>query len=81
MKNDLSQVKAGDVLTYMYDTGAFGYDAAFVKVLKVGKKKVKVAFEKRDGEHPVRWRYLSYFTQKLSPEKAAEVLAAQFEGV
>jgi hypothetical protein len=81
MKNDLSQVKAGDVLCYMYDTGAFGYTAAFVKVLKVGKKKVKVAFEKRHGEHAVRWRYLSYFTQKLSPAEAAEVLAEHFEGV
>jgi hypothetical protein len=80
MKNDLTQIKPGDVLSYMYDTGAFGYQSCFVKVLKVGKKKVQVRFCDVTDQ-PVSWKYLSYFSAKISEKEIAEIRAEGRSGI
>lgn len=70
----LNFVRPGDVLSYLYDTGAMGYDSCFVTVLKVGLKKVYVRFE--SGQE--RWKYLYFFDKKMSPEF---VVGLRAEGV
>ena len=65
---NIDDISPDDVLTYMYDTGAFGYQICYVRVLKV-KKLVKVRFE--TGREV--WKRLSYFDRKLSSARVAEL--------
>jgi hypothetical protein len=68
------KLKEGDVLSYHYDTGAFGYTTCYVRVLKVCPKKIRVRFE----HGAVALKYPDYFTGLVSAEQVAVL---QAEGV
>lgn len=66
----LKHISEGNVLSYLYDTGAMGYTTAFVRVIKIGKRKIKVRFE--NGNE--RWKYPDYFTRIVSDKDVQELL-------
>lgn len=62
MALDLKNLSPGDVLAYWYDTGSFGASTCYARVLKVGKKMIRVRSEFGDEV----WRYPWYFHCKLT---------------
>jgi hypothetical protein len=75
MRNEaITAIKEGDVLSYHYDTGTFGYTTAYVRVLKVCPRKLRVRFE----TGAVALKYPDYFDRIVPPATVAEL---QAEGV
>jgi hypothetical protein len=65
-------IRPGDVLTYWHDTGAFGAQLAYCRVVKLGKVKIRVSAE---TSHHESWQYPHLFHEKLAPETVAELRA------
>lgn len=63
MAISLDKVTEGDVVTHWFDTGAFGYREVYSRVLRVGKKKLRVRTERGDEA----WKYPEYFN-RIVPE-------------
>jgi len=67
--------KVNDVLSYWYDTGCFGHSLYYVRVIKIGNKKIKVRHE-NGGE---KWYYRNNFNNEIVNEKTVTEL--QNDGV
>jgi hypothetical protein len=75
----LDEIKPGDVLSYWHETFSGGgtglseANIAFVRVLKVGRKKILAVGE---GENAAqRWMYPEFFNRKMSERDVAELRA------
>jgi hypothetical protein len=69
MAIELDKVSQGDVVTHWFDTGAFGYAEVFSRVLKVGKRKLRVRTE--SGSEG--WKYPEYFNRIVPPAEVPEL--------
>ena len=69
MAIELSKVCEGDVVTHWFDTGAFGFSEVYSRVLKVGKKKLKVRTESGDEG----WKYPEFFNRIVPFEELPEL--------
>lgn len=69
----LDKVAVGDVVTHWFDTGAFGVREVYSKVLRVGKKKLRVRTESGDEA----WKYPEYFN-RIVPESEIPELNLQW---
>jgi len=67
----LTEMRPGDVLQYWHDTGCFGGALCYARIVKVGKKMVRVRGEM--GEES--WKRPQFFDRKVAPEIIAELLA------
>ena len=72
MTVDLGSLKAGDVLDFWHDTGAFGHKLHYARVTRVGSKMVRVLFEYADREV---WRRPQRFNSKVSDQTVADLRA------
>ena len=61
----LENVTEGSVVTHWFDTGAFGYAEVFSRVLRVGKKKIRVRTETGDEA----WKYPEFFNRVVPEEE------------
>lgn len=70
----LAGIKEGSILSYWHDSGCFGAQLAFARVVKIGAKKVKVVGEGR-REDEARWKYPWFFHEIVSEKTVAELRA------
>jgi hypothetical protein len=61
----VGEAKAGDVVTYWHDSGCFGAQACFAKVVRVNRKTLTVETE---GGRVVR-REPAFFNRALKPHE------------
>lgn len=69
MAVQLKSVKAGDVLSHWFDTGAMGPSEVYSRVLRVGKKKIRVRTETGDEG----WKYAEFFHRIVPVEEVQQL--------
>ncbi len=65
-------IKPGDVLAYWHDTGAMGAQLCYVRVLKLGAKKIRVRYE---TSHDEAWLHAHHFAHTVKCDTLAELIA------